>query len=479
MIFLSITGTFFSLLSYDRYQKRRIQKKWSALVAPTVKERLPIKIMPRKITIYLSAPPGDTLRPVREHFKQYVKPILVAGGLDWEVVEGKREGELRAGLAERVRKLREKHGEVAPEKEEKYDVNQGIQLVRDQIGIKDWDGVQGDLVIGRHTWKEYIQGLHEGWLGPMAPPKQQQSFPEESVDDAPFGTPGLQDGDASNAVPASYIGTQSNSPGSQEQKPADESQQKPAEPEPPKVPSPTPPYIVPDMYSSASLPPTPVAVSPVAILPFPHLLGFLKTPARTYRFLTRRRLADTTGRQVAALVLATRVSSFEEAYSHINLSQEQVEEAEGSSINLGAVLDNLDSSSASSKPSIAAQVLKDEERDWHKSVYAPDPQPDSSVEPSDSPTSDSSTNSISPSLNTSPDRPWRNPIVTDPRIEGTMTTFALDPGSEKRAEMALMEEDKKRKEERWVAMHKWVGWWRKEDQEKKGWEMGWEGDVDS
>ena len=436
-------------------------------------------MMPRKITVYLSAPPGDTLRPVREHFKQYVKPILVAGGLDWEVVEGKREGELRAGLAERVRKLREKHGEIAPEKGEKYNVDQGIQLVRDQIGIKDWDGVQGDLVIGRHTWKEYVQGLHEGWLGPMAPPQQQQSLPEGSVDDARSETSELQDGNSSNAAPASHIDTYSDGPGPQDEKPANESQQKPADPESPKVPSPRPPYIVPDMYSSASLPSTPVAVSPVTILPFPHLLGFLKTPARTYRFLTRRRLADSTGRQVAALVLAARASLFEEVHSDISPPQEQVQEVEQSSTRLGAVLDDLESSQANSKPSIVSQVLKNEERDWHKSVYAPDPQPESSVEPNDSPTSDPSTNPISSSLYSNSDRPWRNPIVADPRIEGLMKTFALEPGSDKRAEMALMEEDKKRKEERWVAIHKWVGSWRRGDQEKKGWEMGLEGDVDS
>jgi hypothetical protein len=33
--------------------------------------------------------------------------------------------------------------------------------------LTDEPGPKGDLVIGRHTWKEYIRGLHEGWLGPL------------------------------------------------------------------------------------------------------------------------------------------------------------------------------------------------------------------------------------------------------------------------------------------------------------------------
>ncbi len=135
--------------------------------------------MPRRITVFLSAPPGDSLRAAREHFHEYVKPLLVAGAMDWDVIEGRKEGDVRAGLAEKIRKRRRKAGEKPPKNAEGEAPEGGEDLVeelRGSAGIKDWQGVQGDLVLGRHTWKEYIRGTHEGWLGPLElPPNLSQS----------------------------------------------------------------------------------------------------------------------------------------------------------------------------------------------------------------------------------------------------------------------------------------------------------------
>ncbi|KAF6236688.1 hypothetical protein HO173_004979 [Letharia columbiana] len=167
LIFGTITGSFTSTLLYDRYHKRKAQRKWCTLVSHLAQEPLPVNMMPRRITIFLTAPPGDGLRVSRDHFHEYIKPILVAGAMDWDVVEGRREGEVRAGLAEKIRKLRKRNGETSQAESSEESQEDLYQEMRKMAGIKDWDGVQGDLVLGRHTWKEYIRGLHEGWLGPL------------------------------------------------------------------------------------------------------------------------------------------------------------------------------------------------------------------------------------------------------------------------------------------------------------------------
>ncbi|MDI1490737.1 MAG: mitochondrial import inner membrane translocase subunit tim54 [Ramalina farinacea] len=175
LIFIGVVGSWTSALLYDRYHKKRAQRKWCELVSHIREETIPSNMMPRRITILLAAPPGDGLRVAREHFHEYVKPILVAGAMDWEVIEGRKEGEVRAGLAEKIRMMRRREGEVAVIEEgdddEKFEREESVRALRGAMGIREWEGVRGDLVLGRHTWKEYVTGLHEGWLGPIDAPK--------------------------------------------------------------------------------------------------------------------------------------------------------------------------------------------------------------------------------------------------------------------------------------------------------------------
>ncbi|TVY60715.1 Mitochondrial import inner membrane translocase subunit tim54, partial [Lachnellula suecica] len=169
-IFLAITGSFTAAVVYDKRETRRVQRKWCRLVEHVGKEPLDPMIMPRKLSVFLKGPPSDGLRAAQNHFKEYVKPVLVASGLDWEFVQGRKEGDIRAELAEKIRKSR-----MAPE-ERGEDVVGGI---RQNSGITEYQGVQGDIVIGRHTWKEYVRGLHEGWLGPLTePPKPVVETPQ-------------------------------------------------------------------------------------------------------------------------------------------------------------------------------------------------------------------------------------------------------------------------------------------------------------
>lgn len=335
-------------------------------------EVLPPNRVPRRITIFLAAPPGDGVRAAREYFHEYIKPVLVSAALDWDVVEGRREGDVRAGLAEKVRKLRIKNGESTTAEAEE-DV---VEIVRTKLGIKETDDQGGDLIIGRHTWKEYVRGLHEGWLGPIDLPPE----PTLEISPEPLPEPLSEPTPESTVESASSTGESPTTIGepSKEETPKEEIPKEEA-PKPKPKPRPTPPYILPASYQLSDAVTVPQHLPTSIVLPFPHLLGFLNTPVRIYRFLNRRHQAEAAGQLVASLVLGESLRP----YTHNE-----------------AIAD---------EPWEQQQVLQDEEQDWHKTARAPNPPEDEGKE-----------------------RPWMEPMVIDERIGSRMRT--LDPVAAPRIE---------------------------------------------
>ncbi|PHH63812.1 hypothetical protein CDD81_5469 [Ophiocordyceps australis] len=273
LIFWAVSGALASAIIYDKRQKKRATAKWRRLVEPLSREPLTAASqLPRKLTIFIEAPPGDGLRAAQDHFIEYVKPVLAASGLDWEFVQGRQQGDVRAAVAEKVRRLRMPHERP---KEKLAQTDEAIvDSLRSKIGVPQYQGVKGDIVIGRHTWKEYVRGLHEGWLGPLDPP------PQPDLDD--------QAHPSSNATAQDASKTESK-----------HSKEKPPRPSQP------PPYNSPDDYDAASLPLYMAnELCPSCPISFPHRLGFSQTFVRLARFLNRRKLADDIGREVAAACLA-------------------------------------------------------------------------------------------------------------------------------------------------------------------------------
>ncbi|KAL8968526.1 MAG: hypothetical protein Q9183_002424 [Haloplaca sp. 2 TL-2023] len=404
LIFLSITGSFTTAVLYDRYHKKKAQQRWCNIVSHIAQEPLPPTQMPRRITIFLSAPPGDSLRAAREHFHEYIKPVLVAGAMDWDVIEGRREGDVRVGLAEKIRKRRSKFEERTEasdkgaakdqgeegKKEDKNEKEDLVQQLRDTVGVKDADGVQGDLIIGRHTWKEYVRGLHEGWLGPLNPP------PKDTPSTDNLGKPQQGPATGDSASPTSdFVETiEDPQPSSDSEKPPDQPEKPPEEKkkeEKSKQPIQTPPYILTSQYPSATLASsTPDPLPPATVLPFPHLLGFLNTPVRIYRFLNRRHLANDTGREVAALVLASHTRAFKSSADP----------------GLSPSTESTDVAPVSGRWE-QEELLEHEERDWHQSAWK--------------------------RYQGEPERILRNQMVIEPRIGNRMRRFELGAEDEQRA----------------------------------------------
>jgi import inner membrane translocase subunit TIM54 len=402
MIFWTITGSFAGAIIYDRREKRRAQQKWCDVVAHLATEPLAVEQMRRKLTVYLAAPPGDGMRVARDHFKEYVKPILTAAALDYTVIEGRREGDVRAGAAESIRKLRRKAGEpssVVPD----ATVETAVLDARERMGIQDEPGPKGDLVIGRHTWKEYVRGLHEGWLGPLDPPPPPADLP------VPEGTlEAMKDITTGDAPPDTQENVETlektlENADKPEEKKEDKKEEKP------KPTGPAEAYIYPADYSSASLPPSiPQSFDNSVPVEFPHILGFLNTPIRLWRYLNERHMAENIGREVASAVLAASSRPFrDESFST---------DSELS----GAAVDSTPSPDGSlsglSRVGYEQQnVLEAEEKEWHKSVHKRE--------------------------ETDKEREWLDDIVLDPRIASRMQTAMISPEDEARSQRIFNQEE--------------------------------------
>ncbi|KAB8338958.1 hypothetical protein FH972_021898 [Carpinus fangiana] len=388
IIFLTITGSWTGALLYDRQQKKKIQRKWCDLVEHIARDSLPVNSLARRFTIYLAAPPGDGVRSAREHFVEYVKPILVAAALDWDVVEGRKEGDVRAGLSERIRRARRANGE-SPEIPLEADGKLALDALRQRTGVDDWPGVNGDLVIGRHTWKEYIRGLHEGWLGPLDAPEEVESSPVTPLLKDESKDPTTLDTVQTHALPEPVFQPDQSKSITVDAAPVDLSLSSGEEHKAEKTPNARKgltfrlPYNTTDSYDLSPLPATvPDELPPSSPVPFPHILGFFNTPIRMYRFLNKRKLADDIGRRTAAAVLA----------SHHAFASPLDRD----------VLDNSDYATWEQEG-----ILKHEEQDWQKKALA---------------SGDGNT-----------DRVWENPITLDHRIAGRMRLFELTPIDEERA----------------------------------------------
>jgi mitochondrial import inner membrane translocase subunit TIM54 len=389
MIFLSITGSFTAAVVYDKREKRRAQRKWCKLVENLALEPLDSRSMPRRLTVYLEGPPTDSLRIAQDHFKEYVKPILVSSGLDWEFVQGRKEGDIRAALAERIRKFRTPI-------EEAIEDDDPTTRIRRQNGIQEFDGPAGDIVVGRHTWKEYVRGLHEGWLGPLKDPVQE---PENTVTESP-STVALEVEQANDSSPGTTIHSS----------PADSDSSVPADTSPPDTPTEKPkkppqpqPFISVTEYEGASIPPKlPTSFDPSVPISFPHILGFANTPTRLYRFLNRRHLADTVGRETAAIVLSNSRPYHTTPTAPSSSFPPSADESSGI----------VASDPATSEQAIA---LAEEQKDWHKSVRK--------------------------HVENERERTWINDMVLDPRIAGRMRRAVLSPEDEERAAKIVVAEE--------------------------------------
>lgn len=354
LIFWGVVGGLTGMYWYDRNERQKRRQFWKDQVSHFAKVPLGALEMPRKVTVYLAPPPSDYLDITLTHFRQYIKPILVAAAVDYEVKTESRQGEIRNLVAEEIRNKRRKSLNLPTSETDPETRKDAIDRQIEQNINRDKTG--GIIIVGRGAYKEYLNGVQEGWLGPLEDPNptpvvEKAQEKEISVpSDKPVETlDNIADSNAKSdatdslATPVAELTSDaSTEPVTAESTPAvsnddpsafpdrkeDEAEVLGYEPdrtpqeeeeakkraEKPPVPK---PYIT-GLDKGVSFWANETATSnefalasedeiskPIGVMGHRHILGFLNMPIRIYRFFTRRHLADELGRSTAAVIFAS------------------------------------------------------------------------------------------------------------------------------------------------------------------------------
>lgn len=365
MIFWCVASGLVGGVIYDKYQQKQIRSKWMNRVKHFGEKSLAPNEISRKVTIYIAPPPNDFLEESMIVFRKYIKPILNAGGVDFEIKSEDRQGVIRSTVAANIRELRRQVLQNNKELEELEKSKKWYNRVKNWLSKKpvideealknkkftdDWEmknvlgvfyknqhkddkvisedsliqdpsGNGGIICIGRGAYKEYLTGLHEGLLGPLEKPIDHKEFEEakqvkiepveenweapvvKSIDEV------NKDVNVTEVADEPVIEVNNDNPNEtvDDEKDAD-------------APLPIPkPFISPIDYSTAEFAPefqtiskdskiptlnkvSPFFQQPIVVFPVFHLNGFLVIPQRIYRFYTRRYLTEEYGFKTVKLV---------------------------------------------------------------------------------------------------------------------------------------------------------------------------------
>lgn len=194
-IFLVVTTSLVSLWYYDRRECKRLKQEYIDQVKHLAAEPLAPYEYPRKVQVYGARSPGDEdYDKSIIYFKRYVKPILVAAGIDFEILNGRRHGGLGRELQQRIYARRRQllglepwgcevstagSGPVLPTSPDAVAAQtaamQAFALSPQQQLQRELDGAV--VVLGRPAYKEYMWSLREGWSRELPPQRQDLDEP--------------------------------------------------------------------------------------------------------------------------------------------------------------------------------------------------------------------------------------------------------------------------------------------------------------
>ncbi|ORX93158.1 hypothetical protein K493DRAFT_285012 [Basidiobolus meristosporus CBS 931.73] len=167
LIFFGVTGSILGLIQRDKYLTKQTRERYVKQVEHIAKEPLATSEMPRKLIVYLAPPAGDGIHKSRYFFKEYVKPIMDAAALDYEVKEGKESGDVEKLVSTEVKRLRRER--INPTPPIDPEVNPvGAILSRD----KDRPFADGVIAVGRVAYAEVLNGLSKGSYDSLVEPEE-------------------------------------------------------------------------------------------------------------------------------------------------------------------------------------------------------------------------------------------------------------------------------------------------------------------
>ncbi|KAG9318655.1 inner membrane protein import complex subunit Tim54-domain-containing protein [Chiua virens] len=182
-IFITVSSSLISYYAYDRRQARTIRQSYVDRVKHLADGPMKSTELPRKVVVYGAKWPGDEdhTQAVR-FFKKYVKPTLVAAAIDYEIIGTRHSGDLAERVASAIIKDRRLTAGV--------DQSPGLslplpgRLTPEQKRTRELEG--GVVLIGRHTFKEYMAGLKRGWSAGLELIDKEEKLAQELASDGMF-----------------------------------------------------------------------------------------------------------------------------------------------------------------------------------------------------------------------------------------------------------------------------------------------------
>ncbi|KAH7911399.1 inner membrane protein import complex subunit Tim54-domain-containing protein [Hygrophoropsis aurantiaca] len=276
LIFLTVTTSVASYYIYDRRECKRIRLSYVDRVKHLAEEPLASSAMPRKVTVYGSKWPGDEEydRSIK-YFRKYVKPILVAAAVDYELVNGRKLGDLADRIADEIKARR--RVEAGIEEPPRSPVELPNQPTPEERKQRVLEG--GIVIVGRPTFKEFMTGLKRGWTESMAKIDREDALAQELASDGRFDEPvDPADNIEVGSLDGEPIPTKSRLPPS--------ALFSPIRPPPPGLTTSQPPSSIPEHLDS---PPTAIPALPSLLLvPFINHVGFKQIPIMIWGFFNER-----------------------------------------------------------------------------------------------------------------------------------------------------------------------------------------------
>ncbi|KAL4400728.1 mitochondrial import inner membrane translocase subunit Tim54 [Malassezia pachydermatis] len=162
-IFWASVATVSYLYYDDRKQCKKILEEYKERVRGLSDGVMHPHEHPRKVLVYTAKYPGDDNYDVSAvYFKRYVKPILVAAAVDYEILSGTRYGNLARELRDRIHERRRNLAGLQP-----WTTNTApgtalpTTLSPAEHLQRELDGAV--VLVGRPALKEWAWALKEGW----------------------------------------------------------------------------------------------------------------------------------------------------------------------------------------------------------------------------------------------------------------------------------------------------------------------------
>ncbi|KAF8228505.1 hypothetical protein L208DRAFT_1291113 [Tricholoma matsutake] len=272
LIFLSVVSSATGLYIYDRRQCRRIKQHYVDLVKDQADELVGHFDWPRRVVVYASKWPGDDdYDQGMRYFRKYVKPILVAAAVDFEMVTGKRHGDLASSVANdiRLRRRLDLGIDSVPA------MTQAVATYKPLAERRRHELDGGIVIIGRPTFKEFMAGLKKGWTDGLEQVDQEEMLARELESDGHFDEPeevGVGDNSETSASPK-VLGL----PGPLHTPPYAQTSRLPSS-------EPRPSFSESMSTPPATIPPIP----PILLVTFTNYIGFTQIPRMIWDFFNQR-----------------------------------------------------------------------------------------------------------------------------------------------------------------------------------------------